>query len=164
MRHAPTVARALINQAGELALVESGLSNLYYCATPVVPELGVEGMRKKPLLKSPTVPSRSTRTLVRDNRCSSRPSSPPSLVFLPPSGVGKKRRREPHTASGWRYCLCAIVFLMSPVLRRLFQHLFNRFVSVLTLPRWFLFLGGRLYEQCTVALTLGTLPKIAYRY
>jgi hypothetical protein len=32
-----------------------------------------------------------------------------------------------------------------------------------TLPRWFTLLGGRLYEQCAVAITLGTLHEAAYR-
>jgi hypothetical protein len=36
-------------------------------------------------------------------------------------------------------------------------------VAVRTLPRWFTLLGGRLYEQCAVTITLGTLPKAAYR-
>jgi hypothetical protein len=44
--------------------------------------------------------------------------------------------------------------------------MFDRVVAVRTLPRWFtLFrlLGGRLYEQCAVTITLGTLREAACR-
>jgi hypothetical protein len=44
-----------------------------------------------------------------------------------------------------------------------FQHLSGRAVAVLTLPRWFTLLGGRLYEQCAVTITLITLQEAAYR-
>jgi hypothetical protein len=47
---------------------------------------------KKPSLRSSKAPSRCcTHTPVRDNRRSSRRNKPPRLVFLPPSGVGKKK-------------------------------------------------------------------------
>jgi hypothetical protein len=72
--------------------VESGLTDLCSCATPVVPELRGKGRQKTtPSLKSSTVALRSMHTPARDDRCSSRRSSPPSLVLLPPTGVGKKK-------------------------------------------------------------------------
>jgi hypothetical protein len=46
------------------------------------------------------------------------------------------------------FCPCSVYF----------QHLFDRAVAVRTLPRWFTLLGGRLYEQRAVTITLGTLP------
>jgi hypothetical protein len=44
-----------------------------------------------------------------------------------------------------------------------FQHMFDRVVSVCTLPRWFTLLGGRMNEQCDVAMARGILLKIACR-
>jgi hypothetical protein len=55
-------------------------------ATPVVPELRGEGMRKILSLKSSTAPSRSTHTLVRDISRSSCRRCPPSIGFPLPSG------------------------------------------------------------------------------
>jgi hypothetical protein len=42
-RPAPAAAGSLINEAGQLELVEANLPNLGSCATPVVPELGKKG-------------------------------------------------------------------------------------------------------------------------
>jgi hypothetical protein len=152
----------LISQVGQHVLVESGLLDICSCATPVLPELGGEGMRKKPSLRPSTVPSRSTHTLVRDNRCSSRQSSHPSLVFLPPSGAGQKRRPKPQAVSGWRSRLREFFHVpgSSP---SVFQHLSDRVGAVRTLPRWFALFGGSLYEQCAVAVTQGTLLEAVYR-
>jgi hypothetical protein len=101
-RPARAAAGALISQASQLVLVESGLPNLCSSATPVLPELGGDDMRKDPSLGSSTAPSRSTNTFIRDNRCSSRRRSPPNLVFFRPSRGGKKKKPKPHTVSGWR--------------------------------------------------------------
>jgi hypothetical protein len=38
-----------------------------------------------------------------------------------------------------------------------------RVVAGRTLPRWFTLLGARLYEQCAVTITLGTVHEVAYR-
>jgi hypothetical protein len=39
----------------------------------------------------------------------------------------------------------------------------DRSVAGRTLPRWLTLLMGRLYEQCAVAIPLGTLHEAAYR-
>jgi hypothetical protein len=39
--------------------------------------------------------------------------------------------------------------------------MYNRVVALRALPRWFTLLGGRLYGQCAVRITLGTLPEAA---
>jgi hypothetical protein len=63
---APTVARALTSQVDQLALVASGLPDLYSCATSVVQELGGGSHSKIPSHMSSTAPSRSARSPVRD--------------------------------------------------------------------------------------------------
>jgi hypothetical protein len=68
-----------------------------------------------------------------------------------------------QTVSGWLSCpraICSLVPCPCPVC---FQHLSDRAVAVRTLPRWFTLLGRRLYEQCVVAITLGTLHEAACR-
>jgi hypothetical protein len=80
-------SRALISLVGQHVLVELGIS----CATLVVPEMGGEGKQKiTPFFRSSKAPSRSTRTLVRDNSWSSRRSRPPSIGLSLPPGRGKK--------------------------------------------------------------------------
>ena len=81
----------LVNKGGQLVLVVADLHDRWSCATPVVPELGGKVGRNPPSLRSSTVPSRSVHIPVRVNSYSSRRSSPPSRVFSPPSGDGKKK-------------------------------------------------------------------------
>jgi hypothetical protein len=50
-----------------------------------------QGRRKNASLRSSTVPTRPMLIPVRDISCSSRRNSPPSLVFPPPSGDGKRK-------------------------------------------------------------------------
>jgi hypothetical protein len=144
-------------------LVESGLPDLCSCATPVVPELGGKDGRKPPSFNSSTVPSRATHTPVRD-RCSSRCSLPPSLVFPPPSGTRKKKnlslRRCPVGAHG-----TVPKFSHVPCPSSSFFHdLCDRVVTGRTLPRWFtLLIRGCLYKLCAVTITLGTMPQATYR-
>jgi hypothetical protein len=71
------VARGLNNIHDPLALVAMGLHDLCSCATPVMPELGGKGRRKTPSYRSSTVPSRSTRSPVRDT------AAPPVATRLP---------------------------------------------------------------------------------
>jgi hypothetical protein len=41
-------SRTLVILVDQLVIVELGMPNLFYCATPAVPELGGKGMRKNP--------------------------------------------------------------------------------------------------------------------
>jgi hypothetical protein len=64
--------------------------------------------------------------------------------------------------SGWLSCLRARFSHVPYSCSVCFQRLYDLDVAVLTLPRWFTLLGGRLYEQCAVTITLGTLPEAGY--
>jgi hypothetical protein len=63
-----------------------------------------------------------------------------------------------QTVSGWLSCPRAICSYVPCPCSVYFQHPSNRVVAGRTFPRWFTLLGGRLYEQCAVTITLGTLP------
>jgi hypothetical protein len=117
-------------------------------------------------------PPRSGRRRSRLDPC----STPPDVLTAPPDAARhlaesflllRGLRREItrlHTVFGWLSCLRATFSLVPCPCSVCFQDLSNRVVPVLTLPRWFTLLGGRLYEQCAVTITLGTLPEAAYRY
>jgi hypothetical protein len=65
--------------------------------------------------------------------------------------------------SVWLSCPRAI---FSPLLYPFFVfflHMYDRAVAVRTLPRWFTLLGGRLYGQRAVPMTLGTMHEAASR-
>jgi hypothetical protein len=146
-------------------LVESDVRDLCFCATPVVPELGGgEGCEKPP---------RSGRRRSLLDPCTS-PSeilvAPPvaarhlaSLIFSPPAGVGKKKLTSPQTVSGWLSCPRAKCYYIPCPFAVSFHHLSDRVVAVRTLPLWFTLLEGRLYEQCVVTITQGTLHEVAFR-
>jgi hypothetical protein len=85
-------SRALISQVGQHVMVESGLTDMCSCATPVVREPGVVGRgdKRKSSLKPSTIPTQSTHILIRDRCFSSRPGCPSSIGFFFPSGHGEK--------------------------------------------------------------------------
>jgi hypothetical protein len=92
-------------------------------------------------------------------------TTPSEIIVAPPSvpsrpftfGDWEEEVPKPQTVFEWRSSLRARGFLMSHVLR----HTPYRVVAVRTLLRWLL--GSRLYEQCAVAITLGTMVEAAYR-
>jgi hypothetical protein len=65
--------------------------------------------------------------------------------------------------SGWLSCHSARFSPVPCPCSVCFQHPSDCALAVGTLPRWFTLLGGRLYEQCTVTITLGTLHTITLR-
>jgi hypothetical protein len=67
-----------------------------------------------------------------------------------------------QTVSGRLSCLRARFSHVPYPCSVIFQHLYDRDVAVHTLPRWFTLLGGRLYEQCAVTITLGKLSITGY--
>jgi hypothetical protein len=94
-------------------------------------------------------------------RSSSRRNTPPSLDFPIPPRDGE--REEVHRCT---WCLAGappswLGFLMSVSV--CFQDLYDRAKSARTLPQWFALLGGRLYKQSAIAITLGTLSEVACR-
>jgi hypothetical protein len=147
----------LISEAGQLELVEANMPDLGYPATPVVPELGGKACEKPPRLDL-----RRSRL----DPC----LSPPEVVGAPPDalchlaesslllrGLGRENKMQrvsgllscPRARCSHVHCPCSVCF----------QHPFDRVVAGRTLT----LLGGRLYEQCAVTITLGTLPEAASR-
>jgi hypothetical protein len=91
-RPAPAAAGMLISEGGQRELVEANVPDLGYRATPVLPELGGKACEKPPrsdLRWSRLDPRSSPPEVVV--HCSSRRTSPPSRVFPPPSGAGKRK-------------------------------------------------------------------------
>jgi hypothetical protein len=66
-----------------------------------------------------------------------------------------------QTVSDWLSCPRARLSLVPCPCSVYFPPPFNRGVAGRTLPRWFTLLGGGLYEQCAVTITLDTLLEAA---
>jgi hypothetical protein len=92
--------------------------------------------------RSSTAPSRSTHTIVRDKRCSSRRSWPPSTGFPSPSGQGEKTIGVTSISlpplPTRRSCPGRIA--------RCFRHHLNLKNTARALSLWFSMLGDRLYK------------------
>jgi hypothetical protein len=116
-RRVPAVMRALISQTGQMAFVGMGLRYLCSCATPAVPEFGGGEAGESPPRLGRRRSRLDPRTPVRDRRCSSRRSAPPSVGFPSPSRATKEGKSIDAGFARMALLPPCHIFLLSPVLR-----------------------------------------------
>jgi hypothetical protein len=121
-------------------MVELGMPDLGFCATPVVPETG--GKTRE---KSPSSGCRRPR-LVRGDSRSSRRNSPPSIDFPLPSGQGEEHRSH----NSMPYVAPPVASVMSRSATICFRHRLIRSIPPVSSPCGL----HRLYGRCAIAITL----------